>query len=66
MNSRIIIILLSAGLILSGCKVLDSNKMFETPDDYPFTEISTSDSIKEFKFEVNDEFSFSLFSNNGF
>jgi polysaccharide export outer membrane protein len=66
MNSRIIIILLSAGLILSGCKVLDSNKMFETPDDYPFTEVSTSDSIKEFKFEVNDEFSFSLFSNNGF
>jgi polysaccharide export outer membrane protein len=40
--------------------------MFETPDDYQYTDFANSDSVKEFKFDVNDVFSFSLFSNNGF
>ena len=66
MNHKLIILLLAVGSFLTSCKVLDSNRMFETPDDYQYTDFANSDSVKEFKFDVNDVFSFSLFSNNGF
>lgn len=66
MRNKFLYLLLSVSLFMSSCKILDSNKMFEVPDDFVYTDMSKSDSIREFVFEVNDVFSFSLFTNNGF
>ena len=66
MRNKILYLLLSVSLFMTSCRVLDSNKMFEVPDDFVFDEIEKYDSIKEFKFAVNDVFNFGLYSNNGF
>lgn len=54
-----------SALILSGCKSLNPSVMLKTGKDYQYTPFPTIPS-NEYRISVNDELSFSIFSNDGF
>lgn len=66
MTKRILVlVVVVAAAIFSGCKSLYSNRMIQTPKDYSYTEKGTQ-LPQEFRLEVNDLVQFSLYSNDGF
>ena len=54
-----------SSIILSGCKSLNPSVMLKTGKDYKYDAFPATPSI-EYKISINDELSFSIFSNDGF
>jgi polysaccharide biosynthesis/export protein len=52
------------GLIFTSCRVITSNEMFKTPEDYSYSEFKPSE--KEYVIQPFDKLDMKLFSNDGF
>jgi len=61
----LLLVLVGAASVISGCKSLYSSRMIQTPKEFAYTE-KGSQLPQEFRLEVNDLVQFSLYSNDGF
>ncbi len=52
-------------LTVSSCKVINRNRMFQTPDDYTFNQVSEEVDL-DYKIVPNDVINFQLYANDGF
>jgi len=66
MVKKLLYLIVLSSSLLTGCKTLYSNRMLETPKDFKFDALPMIDTKEEFKLSSNDEFTFKLFSNDGY
>lgn len=63
--SKNITLLVLLAVALQSCRVLNSSRMFKAPKDYPYVGI-TDTVAQEYRFSVNDRYSFQMYTNDGF
>jgi polysaccharide export outer membrane protein len=63
--SKNITLLVVLAVTLHSCRTLNSSRMFKAPKDYAYVGI-TDTTKQEYRFSINDRFSFQMYTNDGF